>query len=295
MNGNLKGFKGTSPLEGINPANGMVIYYNLPDDFSDSAELTLEVTNAKGELIRRISSKKDSSFSPWAGGPPSEPTLGTDPGLNRFVWDLRHTTMPGIPGVYIESNYRGHKAIPGTYQLTLKAGEKELKTEAEIVDLPSYGLTDDNYLAYDQFMSAGEKEVKIMHDMVNQAKAQQDKLQELLKSLEGKEGFEALIANGKKLESMLKEWDEKMVQRKSTAYDDVENFENKFTANFLFMLNHSDSSIPKVNEGTMKRHEELMKDLEQLKEEGENLLNNEIPAFEKMAQEAGLGILFVKN
>lgn len=294
MNGNLKGFKGTSPLEGINPANGMVIYYNLPDDFSDSTELTLEIKNAKGELIRKISSKKDPSFSRWAGGPPAEPTLGTDPGLNRFVWDLRHTTMPGVPGVYIESNYRGHKAIPGTYQLTLKAGDQALNSEAEIVDLPNYGLSEANYQAYDQFMSAGEKEVKIMHDMINKAKAQQDKLHELLKSLEGKEGYEALIANGKKLESLLKDWDEKMIQRKSTAYDDVENFENKFTANFLFMLNHSDSSIPKVNDGTLKRHEELMEEWEDLKEEGENLLNKDIPAFEKLAQQAGLGILFVK-
>jgi len=34
----------------------------------------------------------------------------------------------------------------------------------------------------------------------------------------------------------MKTWDEEMVQRKSKAYDDVENFPNKFTANYLFLI-----------------------------------------------------------
>ena len=36
-------------------------------------------------------------------------------GLNRFVWDMRYATMPGVPGVRIEGSYAGHKAPPGKY------------------------------------------------------------------------------------------------------------------------------------------------------------------------------------
>jgi hypothetical protein len=32
--------------------------------------------------------------------------------------------MKGVPNVYIESSYRGHKASPGKYTATLKAGDK---------------------------------------------------------------------------------------------------------------------------------------------------------------------------
>ena len=46
----------------------------------------------------------------------------------------------------------------------------------------------------------------------------------------------------------MKNWDDEMVQRLSKAYDDVENFENKFTAEWLFLINQTESDIPVVNQ-----------------------------------------------
>ena len=45
--------------------------------------------------------------------------------------------------------------------------------------------------------------------------------------------------------------DEDMVQRKSKAYDDVENFPNKFTADYLFLINQTESDIPRVNQPSL--------------------------------------------
>jgi hypothetical protein len=92
----------------------------------------------------------------------------------------------------------------------------------------------------------------------------------------------------------LKTWDEAMVQRKSTAYDDVENFPNKFTANFMFMMNHGESSIPRINEGTKERHAELMQQWKPLEAEGKRLLEQAVPAFNSLAKEKGVGVLFLK-
>jgi hypothetical protein len=85
-----------------------------------------------------------------------------------------------------------------------------------------------------------------------------------------------------------------MVQRKSTAYDDVENFPNKFTANFLFMMNHGESPIPKINQATKNRYSELMELWKPLETEGKRLLEIAIPEFNKMSIEAGIGVLVVK-
>ena len=40
-----------------------------------------------------------------------------------------------------------------------------------------------------------------------------------------------------------------MMQRKSLAYDDVENFPNKFLADYLFILDEIKGDIPNVSEG----------------------------------------------
>ncbi|MDF2157288.1 glycosyl hydrolase [Algoriphagus sp. CAU 1675] len=292
--GNLDDFTGMSSDGGLNPANGMVIYYHLPENISDSTELTLEFLDANGNLVRKLSSKKDPESKTWAGGPPAAATISARKGLNRFVWDLRYPTLPGIPGVYIESSYRGHKAIPGTYTVKLSGGGISTEAKAEIKDIPAYKLTQADYQAYHEWMSQLESEVITMHTMVNTAKDYQDQLAGLLKKLEGNEALQGLKSEGEKLIKELKAWDENMVQRRSTAYDDVENFPNKFSANFMFMMNHGESSIPRVNEGTKAEYARLMEEWEPLKAEGDRLIQTAIPAFNKLANEAGVGVLFVK-
>jgi hypothetical protein len=122
----------------------------------------------------------------------------------------------------------------------------------------------------------------------------QTQLEALLNKMEGNPTYTNLLASGKNLMTELKAWDENMVQRKSTAYDDVENFPNKFTANYMFLINQTDSSIPKVNKGSRDRYAELTKEWEPLKAEGTRLLEVAIPAFNKMLGTAGIGVLFVK-
>ncbi|MDX1479905.1 MAG: glycosyl hydrolase, partial [Saprospiraceae bacterium] len=88
LDGNDKDFKGTHPLRGVNPASGAVIYYDLKAP-EDQVPVVLEITDDQGNLINRFTSEKDSTFHPWDGGPPAEPVLDRNAGLNRFVWNLR--------------------------------------------------------------------------------------------------------------------------------------------------------------------------------------------------------------
>lgn len=292
--GNLEGFTGTDPFQGINPANGMVIYYHLPETFADSTELTLEILDAQGKLVRKLSSKSNPDFHSYAGGPGPDPKISTRKGVNRFVWNLRYPTVPGIPTAYIESSYAGHKAIPGTYTLRLSDGKETAEAKGEIKDIPAYNLTPADYQAYHEWMSKLEAEVTTMHTMVNTAKTYQDQLKDLVIRLSDKTEYKDLKTAAETLIKEIQTWDEEMVQRKSTAYDDVENFPNKFTANFLFMMNHGESSIPKINEGTKARYTELMEQWKPLQTEGKRLIETAVPAFNKLATEKGIGVLFVK-
>jgi hypothetical protein len=87
----------------------------------------------------------------------------------------------------------------------------------------------------------------------------------------------------------MKQWDEDMIQRKSKTYDDVENFPNKFTANYLFMLNQTESDIPKVNNPTLDRLKELNVIWSGLQNRGQQILDKDLPAFNKRLWDAGVG------
>jgi len=62
----------------------------------------------------------------------------------------------------------------------------------------------------------------------------------------------------------------------------------------MFLINQTESSIPKVNKGSQDRYAELTIEWKSLKSEGTRLLETAIQAFNKLVNEAGIGVLFVK-
>ena len=133
-----------------------------------------------------------------------------------------------------------------------------------------------------------------MHTRVNQLKKIQNQLIEIIKRLPEKQKYMGLKSKGETIIQQLKSWDEDMVQRKSKAYDDVENFPNKFTAEYIFLMNQNDSSIPIVNSASKNRLEELNKEWIELKNRSEDLIQNIIPAYNKLLWNNEIGALNVK-
>lgn len=290
MDGNSS--NGTHPLYGVNPASGVVMYYNLAE-VADSVDITMEIKNASGKIINTYSSKKDKSYRRWDGGPPPNPILSKKKGLNRFVWNTRNKIMPGIADTYIEASFRGHKAVPGKYRVTLKAGDQESTSSFEILPNPNYP-SDLNYQEYDSFMGEVESNLTEMHNLTNSLYNKRKQIEKILNNLGDEAEHKELKASGKDLVKAMKAWDEDMIQRKSQAYDDVENFPNKFTANYMFMLNHTESDIPRVNQPSKDRRTELEREWTKLKATGQELLNDKLPLFNKQLWEAGVGAIWAK-
>ena len=284
-------FTGANRFRGVNPATGVVFYYRLPE-LKKTDEITLEVKDAAGVTVRRYSSKADDKYRKYDGGPKAEPLLPKAQGLNRFVWDMRYATMPGVPLVYIESSYAGHKAPPGKYHATLKMGEQTVATEWEILPNPLYPTSAAEYGEYHRVMLGMETELASMHRMVNSLYEKQKQLESLLSSLPAEAKFGPIKKDGEALLKKLKAWDEDMVQRKSKAYDDVENFPNKFTANYMFLINQTESDLPRVNQPSLDRLKQLSAEWSALKARAEEMSDRDIPALNKRLWEAGLGAIW---
>ena len=283
-------FTGLNSSRGVNPANGVVIYYQLPE-LKKTDTLTMEIKDASGNVVHIYSSKKDSTYKKYDGGPPAEPVLSISKGLNRFVWNMRYSTMPGVPDAYIESSYRGHKAVPGKYTITLRVGKQKVTTDAEILVNPLYPTDAATYKEYNTVMSSMENELTTMHKMVNTLNAKREQLVSLLASLSNAK-YTVLKAEGDSLVKKMKAWDEDMIQRKTKVYDDADNFPAKFTANYLFLINQTESDIPRVNQPSLDRMKELNAEWVTLKSRGVELLEKSIPAFNKKLWDAGVGAVW---
>jgi len=284
-------FKGANRTRGVNPANGIVVYYNLPET-KKTDKVTLEIRDAAGNLVRSFSSEPDKTYRRWDGGPQSEPTLNKSKGLNRFVWDMRYPTMPGVPGVYIEASYAGHKAVPGKYTITIAFGGQKVTTDAEILANPLYPTTAAQYAEFHQVMSSMESEVVTMHRTVNSMYEKQKRLESLIGSLGDDPKFANARKSGEELLKKIKAWDDEMVQRKSKAYDDVENFPNRFTANYMYLINQTEGDIPRVGQPSLDLKKQYDAEWATLKSRATEILDKDIPALNKLLWEAGKGAIW---
>ncbi|MDN3654302.1 hypothetical protein QWZ08_01615 [Ferruginibacter paludis] len=286
-------FKGASAYRGVNPSTGVVLYYQLPELKDSTTELTLVIKDAAGNIVRSFTSKADSNYKKYDGAPAEEPVLSKNKGVNRFVWDMRYTTIPGVQDVYVEGSYRGHKAAPGNYTVTLKTGAQSATTTATILANPFYTTTAAEYKQYNEVMTAMEQELTTMYNNTNTMHSQRQQLEGVLASLPADEKYVAAKTAAKDLVKKMKAWDEDMVQRKSKAYDDAENFPAKFLTDYQFLVNQTESEIPHVNQPSLNLQKELNAQWAKLKTRRDEIVNT-IPVVNKMFWDAGLGVIWKK-
>ena len=121
---------------GENPPDGAVIDYYLAA--SAPGDVTLEILDARGRLVRRFSSAdtpvRDSGLNIPDYWIRPRQELSTEAGMHRFVWDLHYPPPAAMSHSYpISAVYqntwrepRGPWALPGTYTVRLTVGGRAL-------------------------------------------------------------------------------------------------------------------------------------------------------------------------
>jgi hypothetical protein len=111
---------------GDNPPTGAMIDYYFKSAPKD--EVTLDILDAQGKLVRHLSSKekKENEQPPeWPDRVEVPKTIPANEGMNRFAWDLRYNEPIQVPGAFYAGNApRGALALPGDYQVKLTANGK---------------------------------------------------------------------------------------------------------------------------------------------------------------------------
>jgi photosystem II stability/assembly factor-like uncharacterized protein len=258
---------------GTNPPTGVSIYYLVPSR-PDSIKLTMEIRDEKGQLVRVYSTKPDKKFVKFPGGPEANPLLPNKPGLNHFVWDMRYTTLPGVADVFIEGSYMGRKVAPGKYQVRLKKDSTEKTADFTVLPDPRINASTKDYQQQQQTIAEVDSKIKEIHEAVTQMRLVRKQVNELADLLTDTIKYKPVIDSGKALVKKLTAWEEKLVQTKSQSNDDVINFTNMLSANYIFLKSEMDVNIPTVTLGQQQRLAELNAEWQPIKKEYDALQKN---------------------
>ncbi len=280
-----------TPLQGstgLNAPTGLVLYYQIPSKKDSAAQYTLEIKDSKGNLVRKYAAEADKDFvGGYPGGPSPDPLLPTVSGLNRFVWDLRYPPQTGVMNVFIEGGYDGHKVAPGDYSATLKIG-KEIKTvNFKILPDPRIKASATEYEEQHILSAKIEAGIVDIHNSVNKMRKLNKQLADLNEQLQAGDttANKSIRDKATAISKNLNKWEEALVQTKAQSNDDIINYINKLSADYIFLKGELDSNIPYTTKGQQDQYLFLDKQWQALKKQMQELVNKDVAELNKICKE----------
>lgn len=267
---------------GENPAAGAVLAYWLGSE--PEGELTLEIVDEQGQVLRFLSSEKDEpqAPSPWRrfmSGPQPSRKLATDKGLNRYVWDLRLGDATLVEDSVLWGSARGPKVPPGNYEARLTLGETTLSTSFEVLGDPRLSTTDEAYAEQYALAKKVWQALSESHKMLETARDVRLQIHDLARRLQTMAEDETLAATAEQCEEALSAIEERIYQSRAESSQDVLNFPPQLDNQLLALLGVVSGGNAAPTAGSIQRYEDLRTELDAVQADFEKVLATQVKSF----------------
>ncbi len=250
---------------GANPPAGAVIYYSLKT--APKEQITLEVLDAHGKLVRKYSSKKTGE-----GASPDEEEFGisrpgqelpAEAGLNHFVWDMHFDSPTRVPGaVGWGGRPEGPLVVPGSYELKLTVAGKSETAKLEITKDPRVLASQADLDKQEELALRIRDRVTAGHEAVNQIRSVRSQIDALKKRLSADASAKPVLEAAEALTKKMNAVEEKIIQPKSKSGEDPLNYPIQVADQFVALQETVESADTAPTAAASTVYEELNKRLE---------------------------------
>jgi hypothetical protein len=275
---------------GTNPPSGVVLYYWLAKDQTADRDIALQISDKNGDVIRTFTPKPESeSKDEEEIFGDDDRQLDTSAGLNRFVWDMRYASAEKFKGLVLwNSSLKGARAVPGQYQATLKVNGSQQRVDLEILADPRLDVTEAEYQAQYEFLSGLKHKLTETHRAVTRIRETKSQLAAIRKRVKDVEQFAGLTQSAEKLDQKLSSIEETLYQTKMESRQDPLNFPIRLNDKLAGLMSLAGTGDRAPSDSAMVVRGELVTAIDNELERWNQLLNNDLAAFNKTAAEAGL-------
>ena len=200
---------------GANPPGGAIFDYYLKSAHKDD-EVTLEVLDSAGKVVRKYSSKKQNKMEQPPEWPDQErppELIPAEAGMNRFAWNLRYDAPTDIPSgaFYAGNGPEGPRVLPGTYTVRLTVGGKAYTQPLEIVPDPRVKVSmADLQKQLDLEMKVWHS-INDLHIAVNQIRDVRSQIKDLRRRLDGT-NYSSVLQTADALDKKMTPVERKLIQ-----------------------------------------------------------------------------------
>ncbi len=230
---------------GENGPAGAEIHFYLSQTALESGadgttpEVRIEILEGNGTVVHSFSSveaERDESVTPSIPDPGQPPLVPTEPGLNRFVWDLHYPGYALLPGMVLwGAETAGPMALPGDYLVRLSVGETSTTAQLRIDPDPRLDVTPEALRDQFAFLIEVRDKLDETHDAIAHLRATREQIDGLLGRLDSEGAgpdagtLQGLRASGETLVERLSAIEEALYQTQNRSVQDPLNYPIRLT------------------------------------------------------------------
>ncbi|HYN86761.1 MAG TPA: hypothetical protein VER32_16035, partial [Pyrinomonadaceae bacterium] len=235
--------------------------------------------------------------SEFAPGPPQPggPRLTTEPGLNRFVWDMRHAEAASFPGMILwAANMRGPRVVPGTYQVKLTVDGQTFTESFEVRKDPRLATTQADFQRQLDLLLQIRDKLTETHNAIANLRDVRKQIEDLTKRVEGQQEARQVVERGRELMRKLTEVEETLYQTKVQSSQDTLNFPIRLNNKLASLASGVASSDSPPTEQALALNEELTAKIDAQLRTLRQLMETDLKSFNALVRAADIPAVVIK-
>ncbi len=284
---------------GENPPAGAIVYYSLKAAPKENEEVTLEILDAQGKVVRKFTSreKRDTEAPPeWPDQERAGERLPAAAGMNRFVWDLRYESATRIPG-YSTGEYdgglRGPWALPGKYTVRLTAPGKTLEAPLELALDPRVTTAQADLEKQLELGLKIRERLTQISDTVNQIRDLRAQLKALQKRLGSDAARKSLLGAADQFDKKMTPVEEELIQPKLKSSQDSLQYQLKVDGKLAVLASVVASADTPPTQQSYELFDVLSRKVEAELGKWKEIAAKDLPALNEMMQKENVPVISV--
>ena len=259
---------------GKNPPAGLVVNYYLKE--KPENDLTLTFLDSSNQEIKTFSSSGDED----------KPKVATEPGANRFVWDMRYPEAHKVKGdSSTEKSLNGPVASPGIYKVRLAVNDETFTQEFEIRKDPRVPATQEDLdTQFDLLIKIRDK-LSQTQDAINSIRNVKGQLE----AWKQRPGTSETVSNAAaSLGEKLSDIEEELIQPRGSAPLDRVNFPTRLNLKIASLTSVVASADAVPTRQSYQVFQDLSARIDLQLDRLNQVTSTDVAAFNNLVQDLGL-------
>ncbi|MEM8984923.1 MAG: glycosyl hydrolase, partial [Pseudomonadota bacterium] len=273
-------------FEGANPSPAVPLYYVIRDEVDDDAELTIEILDASGSVIRTMSSEEGEQERCEKGNedprrPIKHEYAPVAQGFNKWGWNLNSDDVPCIDNLLLHDGYNGPSVAPGNYTARLTLGDATSEASFTVLKDPRSFASDAQITEWSQTLADVKQLLTRALTKLDDARTAREQIGNLMTLHDDAD----LQTMGENAIASINEWEQKITQLKFETFEDEDAWPNMFDGQVRHLMDAIDNSGAPVTGGSRIRQTDLNAQWVALEAELRNITEQQIEPINQWALE----------